>query len=147
MSVRVLGIALTHDDKNFAAFVGRTGDEPLMAIQNPFVTVTADIELDIGRITGGNLWLGHGVGGADLSGQQRCQPIGLLRVRAKLHQHFHIAGVWRIAVEHLRRPDYAPHFFSQRRVIQKAHAAMIAVLGVFRWHKEIPEPRASGLVL
>ena len=68
MSVRVFGIALTHDDKNFAAFVGRTGDEPLMAIQNPLVTVAADIELDVGCITGGNLWLSHGVGGTNFTG-------------------------------------------------------------------------------
>ena len=70
MSVRVLGIALTHDDKNFAALVRRTGDEPLMTIQNPFVTVTADIELDVGCITGGNLWLSHGIRGTNLTGQQ-----------------------------------------------------------------------------
>ena len=68
MSVRVFGIALTHNDKNFAALVRRTSDEPLMAIQNPFVTVTADIELDVGCITGGNLWLSHGVGGANFTG-------------------------------------------------------------------------------
>ena len=50
VSVRVLGIALAHHDKYFAALVGRTGDEPFMAIQYPLVAVTADIELDIGRI-------------------------------------------------------------------------------------------------
>ena len=41
---------LAHHDKNFAPLVKSTGDEPFMAIQDPLVTVTADIELDIGRI-------------------------------------------------------------------------------------------------
>lgn len=36
-------------------------------VQHPFVAISFDTQLDIGGITGGDLWLSHGVGGSNLA--------------------------------------------------------------------------------
>ena len=130
MSVRVVGIALAHDDKNLAALVRGTRDKPLMAVQHPLIAFSSNIELNIGRVTGGDLRLRHGVGRANFSREQWRQPLGLLRLGPELHEHFHVSGIGRITVEYLRRPDDAAHLLRQWRIVQKAHTAMIAVLGI-----------------
>ena len=50
--------------------------------------------------------LGHAEGRTDFAAQQRFQPLALLRLAAVAHQHFHVAGIRRRAVERFRaRPE------------------------------------------
>ena len=51
MPVRIFCVALAHYDKNLAPLVGRAGDEPFMPIEDPFIAISADVQLDIGRVT------------------------------------------------------------------------------------------------
>ena len=93
MAVRIVGVALAHDDQNAAARVERAGGPPLAAVDDIGVAVAFDPGLDVGGVRGGNLDLGHGEGGADLAGQQRAKPLPPLRLGSVADQHLHVAGI------------------------------------------------------
>ena len=60
----------------------------------------------------------HRKGRADFAGEQRIEPTLALLHRAVSDQHFHVAGVRRRAIEHLRRPGRAAHDLAERRVFE-----------------------------
>ncbi|MNY14905.1 hypothetical protein D3C86_1480940 [compost metagenome] len=113
-----LGVGLAHDDGHGDVGVGHVGRPPLATVDHIVVAVADDAGLDIGRIGRSHLRLGHQEGRADLSRHQRLQPAFLLHGVAVHVQDFHIAGVGRVAVEHLGRPKSPPHQFGQGRVFK-----------------------------
>ena len=110
LMLRRVGVAATHEDRDAAARVAGAGDPPLAAVDDVLVAVARDAGADVGGIRRGDVGLGHREAGANLAGEQRLEPLPLLLGRAVADQHFHVAGVGRGAVEHLRArsPASAP---------------------------------------
>ncbi len=140
---RVIGLALPHHDQDPAARIVGARAPPLAAIDDVRVAVAFDARADLGGVRRGHLGLGHGEAAADLAGQQRLKPLGLLRGRAVALQHLHVAGVGRAAVEHLGRDRRSPHQLAQRRVLGIGEARAARGLG----QEQIPQPSGPGLGL
>jgi hypothetical protein len=85
-------------------------------------TVNDSGGLHVGCVRRGNRGLGHCKRTANASVQQRFQPALFLRIAAVFHQHFHVAGVRRRAIENFRRNERTPGELGNRRVLQIAQA-------------------------
>ena len=96
--------------------------------------------LGVGR---GDVRLGHRVGGADLAGEQRLQPLLLLRLGADALQHLHVAGVGRRAVHGLRRERILAELDRDIGVVEILQALAGLVVG----QEEVPQAYFLGLVL
>ena len=59
MSTRVVGVALTHDDHDFAARVTRTTDPPLASGDDVLVAIALDSGFDVGGIARGDRGFSH----------------------------------------------------------------------------------------
>mmetsp|Transcript_76924 Transcript_76924/g.204158 ORF Transcript_76924/g.204158 Transcript_76924/m.204158 type:complete len:455 (+) Transcript_76924:153-1517(+) len=90
------GLAERHED--LALRPDRSGDPPLVAVDDVVVAVRLDPRRDVRGIAGGNARLSHRKGRADLAVQQRLQPLLLLLLAAEPLDHLHVAGVGRGAV-------------------------------------------------
>ena len=92
---------------------------------------------------------GHGEAGPDVTVQQRLQPTFLLGPGSVQYQGLHVAGVRRIAVEHLRRPDHASHDFGERGILEIAERFGFSrrrpVMGFGK--KEVPETLGARFLL
>ena len=66
-----------------------------------------------------------------------------MHVRAVAQQHFHVAGVRRVAVEDFRRDKRVAHDLGQRRVVDIAEAGTVLRLG----QKQVPQTRLFRLGL
>ena len=87
------------------------------------VAVAHDRRADVGRVGRGDVGLGHREARADAAVEQGSEPAFLLRRRAIAREHFHVAGVGRGAVEHLRpEARRAAHHLAQRRVFEIGEA-------------------------
>ena len=120
----VVGGARREDEMRGA--VG-AGDEPLAAVDFPCVAVLLGIGLDHARIgAAAGRGLGHGEGRADLALDDRLQPLLLLRRRAELLQHVHVAVVGRHAVERERPEQRARRLLVHHRPgdDRQVHAAV-----------------------
>ena len=86
---------------------------------------------------------GHRVGGTDLAGEQRLQPLLLLRLGADALQHLHVAGIRRRAV----------HGFRGHRIFRKLDRdigivqVLQALAGLVVRQEEVPQAYFLGLVL
>ena len=144
LMLRRIGVAATHEDRNTAARVTRAGDPPLAAVNHILVILPSDAGADVGGVRRRDVWLGHRKAGANLAGEQRLEPLPLLFGRAIPHQHLHVAGVGRRAVEHLgREARRASHDLAERRVLQIGQAG--AVFAVRQ--EQVPEAVGSRLLL
>ncbi|MNN82863.1 hypothetical protein D3C81_1998480 [compost metagenome] len=94
-------IAQAHEDQDLAARVASAGSPPFLAVDDPLVTVTHSTGGHVSGVGGRDVRLGHGEGRADLATQQGFEPTLLLLFVGVTHQHFHVAGVRRRAVERL----------------------------------------------
>ena len=142
--VRVgLRIGLAHHDQQPAVGVRGVGDEPLAPVDHVLVAVAADQRLDVGGIRGRHVRLGHGERRANLAFEQRLEPALALLWRGEQVQQLHVAGIRRVAVEHLGRPVHAPHDFRQRRVFEvaQARAGLIRLQG---GQEQVPQPLRAG---
>ena len=97
-----VGARLHHHDHDLAARVAGAGNVEFLAIDHPLVAIEHSRRADILGVRRGDARLCHGIGRADLAGEQRLQPLFLLRGRAHALQHFHVAGVGRVAVHGFR---------------------------------------------
>ena len=137
---RGFGIGLAHQDRDLAARIARARRPPFPAVDDVVVAVALDPALDVGRVGAGDARLGHQEGRADLAPHQRRQPLLLLLARAVAVEHFHVAGVGRRAVEHLRATPTRP--------ISSAHSAYSRLVscspsnGSFRRHASARRPAA-----
>ena len=75
----------------------------LRAVDHIMVAVALDASLDVGCIRRCHGGFRHRETGADFALEQRLEPLLLLLLVAVAQQRFHVAGVGRRAVEHLRR--------------------------------------------
>ena len=120
MSLVLWRIGITradHDNIDGTARIARTRRPPFFAIQHIVITVTNTCHRNIGSVRTSDIRLGHQIRGSDQTIHQRGQPAGLHRVSAITLEHLHIAGVRRIAIEHLSSDMHAAHFFGQMGVI------------------------------
>jgi len=90
---RVVGQGLAHHQQDLAAGAHDPGDPPLASVDHVVVAVAHDRGLDVGRIGGGDLGLGHHVGRADLAVEQRLQPALLLLRRAVAGEHLSLIHI------------------------------------------------------
>ena len=113
------------------------------------IAVALDAGFDVGGVRRGHRGLGHQEGGADLAVHQRLQPLPLVLLGAVAHQHFHVAGIGRGAVEHFGGPADVAHLLGQRRVFQigQSRAAEFIVLMRGRRHEHVPEAFGLRLLL
>ncbi len=116
---------------------------PFAAVDHVMIAVADDRRLDVGRIRRRDIRLGHREGRADLAAQQRLEPALLLRVGRVANEHFHVAGVRRVAVERLRRDPRPAHDLAQRRVFEVGEPG--AEVG-FR-QEQVPQARRARLGL
>jgi len=101
-------VRLAHNNINLAPLIRRARRPPLGPIKHIAVPVLSNLKRDIRGITRRHIRLGHQKRGADLALKQRPQPRVLVRLRAVLGQHLHVARVGRRAVARLaRRPALA----------------------------------------
>lgn len=63
------------------------------AIEDVLVALAADVQLDVGRITGRNVGFGHQESRADLAVEQGSKPLLLLGVVAVLGQYLHVTSI------------------------------------------------------
>ena len=144
------GIGLAHHDGQLAARVAHARRPPLAAIDDVVVTIAHDAGVDVGGVAGGDVGLGHQEGGADFTGQQRLQPARLVGVRRVARQHFHVAGVWGRAVEHLRRKIDAAHLLGTHRVFQIGQARALVGAAFMRrvfGQEQVPQAFRLGFGL
>ncbi len=136
-------VGQAHEDHHLAARVAGARSPPLAAVDHPLVTLAHGAGLHVGGIRRSHARLGHAEGRADLAAQQGLEPLLLLRLAAIAHQHFHVAGIGRRAVEGLRAEPRTAHDFRQRRVFGVGQAG--TQLG-FR-QEQVPQPFGPGLGL
>ena len=139
----VLAAGADHADHDLAARAARPGDVVLLAVDDVLVADQGRAGVDVLGVGAGGVQLGHAVGRADLSFQQRLQPLLLLLRRAHPFQHFHVAGVGRRAVHDLGGEAHLAQFDGDVGVVEVRQA--LARLGVRQ--EEVPEARGLGLVL
>ncbi|VXC79955.1 hypothetical protein PSEUDO9AZ_20004 [Pseudomonas sp. 9AZ] len=119
---RAIRIGQAHEDHDFAARVASARCPPFAAVDHPLIALAHGAGLHIGGIGGRYTGLGHGEGGTDGAVQQRLEPLLFLRFVGIAHQHFHVAGIRRSAVERLGTDQRAAHDFRQRRVFSVGQA-------------------------
>ena len=139
-----VGVAAAHEDRDPAPWIAGSGDPPLASVDDVVAAVPADRRLDVRRIRGRDVRLRHRETRADVSGEQRLQPLPLLLGRPVADQHFHVAGVGRRAVEDLgRERQRASHDFAERRVFGVGEAGPVFA----RRQEQIPESLGARLRL
>lgn len=74
--------------------LGVSGIKTNSSIQHQVISLPSHLHIDILGIRGGSISLGHQEGRADLSVEERLEPLLLLCVVAVLGQDFHVASVW-----------------------------------------------------
>ena len=58
----VFRIRLAHNNKDACAHIHGASDKPLAAVEHPLIALLDNAHLNIGGVTTGDLWLGHGIG-------------------------------------------------------------------------------------
>ncbi len=133
-------VGLAHHDEDLALRVHRPGDPPLAAVHDVLVAVADDAGLDVGRVGGGDVGLGHRERRADLARQQRGEPPLLLFGGAEHRQHLHVPGVRRRAVERGRGEVAGPAGdLGQRRVLEVGQPGAVALSVGGTGEEEVPE--------
>ena len=137
------GFVSSIDDHDLAARVAGAGDVVLLAVDQPLVAVEHGRAGDVLGVRRRHVGLGHRVGGADLAGEQRLEPLLLLLLRADPLEHLHVAGVRRAAVQALRRQRVLAELLGDVGVVEVRQP--LAGLGV--GEEEVPQPVGLGLRL
>ncbi len=141
LMARGFRIGLAHQDSDLAAGIADARRPPFTAVDDVVVAIFLDAGLDIGGVGRCHRRLGHQERGADFAVHQRPQPFPLVLLCAVAHQHFHVAGIRRGAVEHLGSPADVAHFLGKRRVFQigQSRTTEFMVLMRRRRHEHVPE--------
>ena len=147
--LRRLRIGLAHQDRDLAAGIADARRPPFAAVDDVVVAILFDARFDVGGVRRRHGRLGHQEGGADLAFHQRLQPLPLLLLAAVADEHFHVAGIGRGAVEHLRGPGDVAHLFRQQRIFEvgQSRAAEFVILMRVRRHEHVPEAFGLRLLL
>jgi len=139
----VVAAGLDHYDIDLAARVARARRPPFFAVEHVVVPVGDAGHGDVGGIRRRHVRLGHQIGGADFSLEQRLQPGLLLLGRAIALEYFHVAGVRRRAVEGFGAEMRLAHLLGEIGVFDDRQAG--AALGIGQ--PEVPQTTAFRLGL
>jgi len=134
---RGIGVGDAHDDRKFAQRMRGAGDKPFASVDDVFIAVAANRQLDIRRIGRRDIGFAHREAGTDGAVQQRREPAFALLLRREHLQQFHVAGVRRAAVESFRSPVHAPHDFGERCVLEIGQP-LLRFVRIERRQEEIP---------
>ncbi len=143
LAVLVLAAGLHHHDVDGAARIASARRPPFFAVQYIVVAVALAAQRDVGGVRGSDIRLGHQIGRADFSVEQRLQPLFLLLGRAITLQHFHVAGIGRRAVERFGAEMRLAHLFGQIGIFDRRQA----VAGLGAGEPEIPQAAFARLGL
>lgn len=124
----ILG-ALTHHDADLASWVSSTRDPPLLAVDEVPIGVLDDGGLNVGCITGGDCRFSHGETGPYLTIEQRNEVLLLLFWAGIHHQEFHVARIWRRAVEHFRRKETQTHQLTNEGILEVRQSLAVGGCG------------------
>ncbi len=83
-----------------------------MSINQVVIAFSHDACLNVGGVARSDRRFGHREGGANLPLEQGLQPLLLMFRRTVTHQHFHVSGIRRTAVERFGRDRRASHDFA-----------------------------------
>jgi hypothetical protein len=119
------------------------GDVVLLAGDHPFVAVTHRLALDVLRIRGCDVGLGHRISGTDLATQERLEPLRLLLGGTDALEYLHVAGVRCGAVHRLRSERVLAQLHRDVRVVEVVQS--LTGLGVGQ--EEVPQTLLLRLVL
>src|SRR5690606_18874739 len=100
-------VSYAHEDAHFAVRVADAGTPPFATIEDHFITLNGSGGFHVGGVGRSDGGLSHAEGRAYFATHDFRQPLGFLLVRAVVDQHFHVAGVRRVAVEDLRSDEAA----------------------------------------
>jgi hypothetical protein len=122
---RRLGVGHRHDHRQGRPVGG--GGVPLLAVDDVVVTVADGSGRHHHRVRARHLGLGHRETGADLAGDQRSQPAGLLRLGAVLVEDLDVAGVGGVAAEDVVAQRRDTQRLGDQAVVDQpeAHAAVL----------------------
>ena len=141
VGVLVLRVGLRHHDGERGP-VG-AGGEPLLAVDDPLVTVQLGGGPELARVQRRHVALRHGETRTDLPFEQRLEPALLLFLRPVADQNFHVSAVGRRAIEDFRRHRGSAHDLAERGVFQIGQARAILAVG----QKQVPQSGGAGLLL
>ena len=94
--------------------------EPLVAVDDPLVTVPHRPRPEPRRVRPGHVRLGHREERADLPGDQRPEPALLLLLRPELPEDLSVSRIRGLAAEQQLTPERAPDLLVQERVCEEA---------------------------
>ncbi|SKT90521.1 Uncharacterised protein [Mycobacteroides abscessus subsp. abscessus] len=132
------GVGDGHDDPKRG--VPRLGVEPLLTIEDPFVTVTDGGGLEQRRIRS-SLRLGHHITGPDVAVHQWLQVFGLLSFGAVVREDLGIAGIGCLASEDRRSPHRPTQNLVEQRQLE------LAVTRTTQLRSQMTCPQAAALDL
>src|SRR5208282_109277 len=141
--LRGRSIGDAHEDEQPAMRVADPGTPPFQAVEDDMVSLDEGGRLHVRGIRRSHAGLRHAERGTNLAGQQRREPAILLRRRTILHQHFHIAGIGRVAVENLGGDRGATGDFRQGRILYIGEADAVLPVG----KKQVPQAGCTRLRL
>jgi hypothetical protein len=126
--VRIAGVGLTHEDAirqrgSVALVVNHLW--PLTIQESPSRRI--ELSMFVASL--------EATAGADPAGEQGAQPLILLRWRPVSHEHFHVAGVWRRAIEDLRCQVRPAHCLAKRRIFDVGKPGATAAVR----QKQVPQ--------
>src|SRR3990170_1008007 len=122
-----------HDDEDRG--VHGPGREPFPACDHIRGAIPDGGRLHLRRIRAGRHRLSHGEAAPDPAVEQGLQPLLLLSLGPELGQDFHVSRVGCRAVEHLRRPQDAPHHLGEWGVFEVGQPRSIRGVG----QEKVPE--------
>ena len=131
-----VGVGAGHHNVQPAPRIACAGNPPFVAVQHIVIAIAPCLERQLGCIGRRHIGFRHHIGRADIAVQKRHQPAVFHPLFAVAFQHFHIAGVRRITIEHLGRDSDLAHFLGQIGVFHGAQA--IATVTIRQ--PEIPKP-------
>ena len=141
---RRVRIGLAHQDEDLAARVHRARGPPFAAVDDvaasPSRRMRASMLVASDEATAGSVIAKAERISPSSSGFSHCSFCSFVRVA---HQHFHVAGVGRRAVEHLGRDRRAPHDLAERRVFEVGQAGAVFAFG----QEQVPQPGRARLRL
>ena len=138
-----LGITLAEENEQLAARIARTGDPPLVPVDDVVVAVPRDRCGDVGGVRRGNRRLRHRKGRADLAREKRLEPSFPLLVAAVANEHLHVSRVGCRAVKDFRRHRRASHELGEGRVFEVREAGAELAIG----QEEVPQPLGPSFLL
>lgn len=112
------------------------------SVQNVFISLPTNIQLNIRSVTRRNIWLRHQKRRPNPALQQRLQPVPLLLLIPILRQHLHITCIRRGIVRRLRRHLALAQVFGHKPILEVGEAGALGE--VVSGEEHVPEAEGTG---